>query len=461
MSVSKNYESLEAKMNASGGPVNMLRNSPIGPYAFPIAAEFTNWRDEQESWRQTAALMDQSVHMTDLYISGPDTIRLLSDLGVNSFEGYGRDQAKQLIVCNHDGYVIGDAVLFGLEENKVSVVGRPPTCNWIEFHAQQGKYKVSLERDERALDNSKARLTYRYQVQGPAAWRVLEKCNGGPIPEIKFFKMSEISIAGHRVRALRHGFAGAPGLELWGPVSEGAAVRAAIMEAGEEFGLRAIGSRAYGTVAMESGWLPSPLPAIYSGEKMKPYREWLRPTAFEATASLGGSFDTDDIEAYYLTPWDIDYGRLVKFDHDFIGREALEKRVQQPHRKKVTLVWEPADVISAFTTMFQEQRVKYLDMPGSQYTTHPYDAVFRDGQLAGISTYAVYSSNARRWISLAMVNEEHAKPGTSVSVIWGEKNGGSAKSTVERHVQAEIRATVAPSPYAVEARESYRPFALD
>jgi vanillate/3-O-methylgallate O-demethylase len=272
--------------------------------------------------------------------------------------------------------------------------------------------------------------------------------------------MSEIGIAGHRVRALRHGFAGAPGLELWGPVSEGPAVRAAIMEAGEEFGLRAIGARAYGTVAMESGWLPSPLPAIYSREKMKPYREWLKPTAFEASASLGGSFDAQNIEAYYLTPWDIDYGRLVKFDHDFIGRTALEKLAGQPHRKKVTLVWEPADVISAFSTLFQEQRVKYLDMPGSQYTTHPYDAIHQDGQLVGISTYAVYTSNGRRWISLAIVNEAQAKPGTQVSVLWGEKNGGTAKSTVERHVQLEIRATVAPSPYSAEARESYRPFAL-
>jgi vanillate/3-O-methylgallate O-demethylase len=447
-------------MSSLGGPVQMLRNSPIGPYSFPIAAEFTNWRDEQESWRKTAALMDQSVHMTDLYISGPDTLKLLSHVGVNSFTGYGRNQAKQLIVCNYDGYVIGDAVLFGLEDDKVSVVGRPPTCNWIEYQAQNGKFNVTVQRDERALDNSRPRLTYRYQVQGPAAWKVLEKCNGKPIPEVKFFRMTEITIAGHRVRALRHGFAGAPGLELWGPVNEGPAVRAALMEAGEEFGLRAIGARAYGTVAMESGWLPSPLPAIYSGEQMKPYREWLKATAFEATASVGGSYDPADISDYYLTPWDIDYGRLIKFDHDFIGRDALERLASQPHRKKVTLVWEPDDVIKAFATLFTDERMKYLDMPGSQYTTHPYDSIHKDGKLAGISTYAVYSSNARRWISLAMVDEAQAATGTPVSVTWGEPHGGTRKSTVEKHIQTQIRATVAPSPYAAEARDHYRPFAL-
>jgi vanillate/3-O-methylgallate O-demethylase len=447
-------------MTALGGPVQMLRNSSIGPYSFPIAAEFTNWRDEQESWRKTAALMDQSVHMTDLYISGPDTIKLLSNVGVNSFAGYRRNQAKQLIVCNYDGYVIGDAILFGLEDDRVSVVGRPPTCNWIEYQAAAGRYNVTVERDERALDNSKPRFTYRYQVQGPAAWNLLEKCNGKPIPDVKFFKMTEITIGGCRVRALRHGFAGAPGLELFGPTAEGAAVRAALMEIGEEFGLRAVGARAYSTVAMESGWLPSPLPAIYSGEQMKPYREWLKATSFEATASLGGSYDPDDISAYYLTPWDIDYGRLIRYDHDFIGRSALERLANAPHRRKVTLVWEPEDVISAFATLFQDERVKYLDLPGSQYTTHPYDCIYKDGQLIGISTYAVYSSNARRWISLAMIDEAQAASGNTVTVTWGEKNGGTRKSTVERHVQKSMRATVVPSPYATEAREQYRPFAL-
>jgi len=40
---------------------------------------------------------DQSYHMTDLYIRGPEVLKLLSDVGVNSPKGYGRDKAKQLV----------------------------------------------------------------------------------------------------------------------------------------------------------------------------------------------------------------------------------------------------------------------------------------------------------------------------------------------------------------------------
>ena len=129
------YSSLEDKIQQVGNPVDMLRNVPVGPYVFPIPSEFTNWRDEQESWRKTAVFFDQSYHMTDHYIEGPDVIRLLSDLAVNSFKNFGRNKAKQIVVCNYDGYVIGDAIVFGLEDRKVNIVNRHAAGTWVECHA--------------------------------------------------------------------------------------------------------------------------------------------------------------------------------------------------------------------------------------------------------------------------------------------------------------------------------------
>ena len=118
--------SLEDAIQAAGSAVELARNSQIGPYVYPaVPPEFTNWREEQVAWRETAALFDQSHHMTDLYLEGPDVIRLLSDLGVNTFGNAAVDKAKQFVCCNPDGYVIGDAILFFLDDNRVSLVGRP------------------------------------------------------------------------------------------------------------------------------------------------------------------------------------------------------------------------------------------------------------------------------------------------------------------------------------------------
>jgi vanillate/3-O-methylgallate O-demethylase len=450
-------QSLQDLLQTVGSPVELARNSQIGPYVYPsVPSEFSNWRDEQHAWRDTCCLFDQSYHMTDMYIRGPDALRLLSDLAVNSFETFAVDKAKQFVACNYDGYVIGDAILFYLDEDLLSLVGRPSAHNWVHYHCETGGYEASVERDERAAVNPRNRKVYRYQVQGPTALEALEKVNGGPLPEIRFFNMGEISIAGRKVRALHHGMSGVPGLELFGPWDEGAEVKAAIVEAGEEFGLRQVGSRVYATNTLESGWIPCPLPAVFTGDQMKAYRSWLPANGYEGTGSLGGSYYSDDIADYYLTPYDLGYGSHVKFDHEFIGRAALERMTAS--RKKVTLAWNGDDVARAMGSLFHTgDKAKYIDLPLSNYSTWPNDKVVRDGELVGVSTFSGYSSNESSMLSLAVVDVEQSTPGTEVTLVWGEEGGGSAKPVVERHVQTEIRAIVSPAPYAEVVRASYRP----
>lgn len=453
-----NHQSLEDLLQSAGNPVELLRNAQIGPYAFPgVPAEFSNWRDEQRAWLESCVLFDQSYHMTNLYIEGPDALKLLSDFGVNSFEGFEVNKAKQFVACNHDGFVIGDAILFYLDENRVCLVGRPTAHNWVQYHAETGGYEVTLERDERYAVNPTGRRTvYRYQVQGPNAVDLLEELNGGPLPKIPFFNMGEITIAGRKVRALGHGMSGQPGLELFGPWEERDDIKGAIVEAGREYGLRQVGSRTYATNTLESGWIPSPCPAIYTGEEMKPYREWLPADGYEGMASLGGSFFSDDITDYYLTPYDLGYGRFVKFDHDFVGRESLEEIADNPKREKVTLEWNGEDVTGVFRSLFEDgDPAKYIDLPLSNYATLPYDRVLKDGESAGVSTYTGYSFNERAMLSLACIDVEHSEPGTEVTLLWGEEPN-TTKPTVERHVQAEIRATVAPAPISEFARTAYR-----
>jgi syringate O-demethylase len=454
-----NEQNLETLLQKTS-PVKLLRNSPIGPYVYPVvASEYTNWRDEQRAWQKTCVLFNQSYHMTDMYVEGPDALKLLSGLGVNTFKNFGPNKAKQFIACNHDGYVIGDVILFGLEPDVFNLVGRPSIHNWVQYNCETGGYNAKVTRDERAAAQKGpvVRKTYRYQVQGPHALKLMEKVLGGPVPEVKFFQMAVFSIAGKSVRALRHGMVGQPGFELFGPAADGEAVKAAIVEAGQEFGLRLCGARAYSSNTLESGWIPSPLPAIYTSAKLKPFREWLPANSYEGIGSLGGSFYSENIEDYYLTPYDLGYGPSVKFDHDFVGREALEKISKNPKRTKVTLALNPADVMQAMGTMFEKSnRAKYFDFPSAVYSTWPYDKVTKNGRTIGISTWIGYSSNEGKMLTLAMLDNEHAQTGNDVTFVWGEQPGTGSRPTVESHVQVEIRATVAPVPYVEVAREAYR-----
>jgi syringate O-demethylase len=453
------HQSLEALLQKTS-PVKLLRNSAIGPYVYPVVqSEYTNWQDEQQAWQRTCVLFNQSYHMTDMYVEGPDALRLLSNLGTNSFKNFGPNKAKQYVVTNPEGFVIGDVILFCLEDNLFNLVGRPSVHNWVQYNCETGGYEAKVTRDERAAaqTGSIVRKAYRYQIQGPTALKVIEKVIGGPVPEVKFFHMTTFTIAGKTVSVLRHGMVGQPGFELFGPWAEGDAVKAAIIEAGQEYGLRLSGARAYSSNTLESGWIPSPLPAVYTSPKMKAYREWLSAGSYEARSSLGGSFHSDNIEDYYLTPYDLGYGTSVKFDHDFVGREALEKISQNPRRTKVTLVLDREDVLKAMGTMFQKDgRAKYLDFPSAVYATWPYDRVVKNGRTIGISTWIGYSSNEGKMLTLAILNNEDAQTGSDVSLVWGEQPGTGSKATVEPHVQTHFRATVAPVPYSQVAREAYR-----
>jgi vanillate/3-O-methylgallate O-demethylase len=456
-------QNLESVLKAAGNPVQMLRNSQIGAYVYPVVpGEFHNWMDEQRAWRESAVLFDQSHHMAELTVKGPDALKLISYTTINSFNNFQVNKAKQMVPVSHDGYVIGDGILFNLAENELLFVGRAPSVNWIQFHAETGNFKVDLIRDDRSpsMPRGKAvvRRHYRFQVQGPNAAKILEKVNGGPIPDVKFFTMDYITIKGRKVRALRHGMAGAPGLEIWGPYAEGEEIREALLEAGREFGMVPVGSRAYASNTLESGWIPSPLPAVYTGEKMKKYREWLPAGGYEGTGSIGGSFVSDNIEDYYLTPYELGYGPFVKFDHDFVGRDALEKMVKDkaPQRKKVTFAWNGEDVAKIFASLFVPggENYKFFDLPLANYASSSYDNVTMGGKTVGYSMFGGYSYNERTALSLGVV-DENINVGDVLTLVWGEENGGTKKTTVERHKQLEVRVKVSPVPYAVDARTGY------
>lgn len=452
--------SLQDRIESVDGIVDMLRNAHVGPNVYPgVPPEFTNWRDEQWAWQNTCVLFDLSYHMVDLALEGPEALKLLTTVGFNTFDGFQVDHAKHLAPCSPDGYLIGDVILFYLAPERFNLVGRVPALNWIMYQAEREGYDVTCEVDQRTAlrEDQTRRKSYRLQIQGPNALPLMEKVLGGPAPDVKFFHMATVDIDDTSVRALRHGMVGQPGFELFGPWDEKEPVVDAILTAGEQFGLRRVGSRAYSSNTLESGWIPSPLPAVYTGESMADYREWLPSNGYEGSASLGGSFVSADVEDYYFTPWDLGYGRFVKFDHDFIGREALEEKAADPPRSEVTLVLEREDVLSAIGSQFSKgDRAKFMEFPSAVYAMHPYDAVLSGGETIGVSTWIGYSSNYRSMLTLAVLDNAHTEPGTEVTLLWGEPGGGTTKLNVEPHDQVEIRATVAPVPYSEVAREAYR-----
>ena len=299
---------------------------------------------------------------------------------------------------------------------------------------------------------------YRFQIQGPNAWPIIEKLNGGPVEQVKFFHMGHLEVDGVQVRTLRHGMAGAPGLELWGPYDQHGTIRDAILEAGRRVRHRAV---RLARVLVEHARVGlDPVAAardLLERGASAPTASGCRPTSYEAINALAGSFVVGRIDDYYLTPWELGYGSFVKFDHDFVGRDALEQIDPEQQRKKVTLAWNDEDLAKILASVIDREGPGYqfFDLPNANYGSSNYDAVIdADGTTVGLSLFTGVTANEKRGLSLATVDRD-IPLGTEVRVVWGEPDGGSAKKTVEPHEQIAVRAIVSPAPYAETARREY------
>ena len=455
--------SLSSLIAQHTNPVEMLRNSKIGMYVYPVVApEFTNWRDEQGAWRDHAVLFDQSHHMDELIVEGPDAEAFLSYVGINGFSNFDLNRAKHFVPVTPAGHVIGDMIIFRERTNKFILVGRAPTANWVRFQAARGEWKVRLFHDPRSNSRPDGerilRTHYRFQIQGPDAPAIFERINGGPVPDIKFFHVNEINVGSKKVQALRHGMAGAPGLEIWGPYADKHYIQSTILQAARDIGVNLVqvGSRAYSTNTLESGWIPSPLPGIYTGgEMMAEYRDWLGADSYEAAGSIGGSYVSDDISDYYVNPFELGYGFYIGWKKDdFIGKDALTKMKHGPNRKKVTFEWNKEDVLKIITSgLEQGTPFKWIDFPQPNYASSSADMVMQGDKMMGMSMFNGYSWNERCFLSLGVVDAS-VEVGDVLTMKWGEPEQ-TGKTSAESHKQTEIRVRVSDTPYAKDARENY------
>jgi len=465
MSAEAPVRSLQDLIDATPDLVEYLYNDSPGAHArgradlTPVRQEFTNWRDEQRSWRETAVLFDQSHHMPELVVQGPDAKRLLDRVGVNGLANLEPGRAKQFIGVTERGQMIGDCILYALEGERYELVSGMPLLNWVEYQIQTGDWDVHYERDNNTSDNpSGRRQRFRYQLDGPNAGAIFDEIAEGGAPEIGRFRTAKAVISGVEVLVLRHSMSGHRGYEISGPYAEADTVLGAILEAGSRHGLLQAGAKTYFSASFEGGWMAYPLPAIYTGEELRGYREWLPADSWEGRFQLAGSFRPESIEDYYVDPYEMGYGKLVHFDHDFIGREALEAISKQPRRTTATLVWHKDEVLRVMGSLLEDGELpyKYLELPVADYgnLTHRDEVYDLDGRLIGVATKAGYTINERRLLSPAILDVAHAAPGEEVEIVWGEPNGGSRKPRVERHRQTRVRATVAPAPYSEIVRQA-------
>jgi glycine cleavage system aminomethyltransferase T len=437
--------SLQDGIDKAGSAVSLLWKVNPAPWnPENVQPEYAGWRQEQAAWHDGVALSELSHHMFDTFIEGPDAIRLLSAVSANNYESFAIGQAKQFIPVSGDGNIITDGIVHRVAEQGFILSGIPAAQNWVRYHGERGGYDVSFVTDpSSAFRGGADPVLFRYQVQGPLAAELVAAVFGGPLPRARFFHSIPVTLGGRDFTALRHNMAGQDGYELIGQWRHAAAVKDAILAAGQRFGLIQVGALAYASASVESGWIPSPIPAIYSDPELADYRAWLPLFGIEGQRPLNGSFYSPDISDYYCTPYELGYGKSISFSHDFIGRDGLARQRDNVRRAKVTLVFDPADVAAV------------LGGDLGYYLTYARNRVEAGGSLAGFTYQTATIGPAGTILSLSLVDTAHAAPGTAVSVVCGDHPGAGTAPDADLGFP-RIRATVAPAPYEPYARAAYR-----
>ncbi|HWH26424.1 MAG TPA: hypothetical protein VNT53_07245 [Pseudolysinimonas sp.] len=406
--------------------------------------EYTGWKDEVLSWKKTAYLHG-GLNPTDTYrIWGPDAVKLLREHCVNSFERFPVGASKHAIMCDKEGRVVVHGMLVRRAEDEFIAYWLGP---WIDFLVERGGYDVQGE--------NLTGQVYLFQLAGPRSLEILEAATGRDLHDVRFLQERRSSIGGSEVEVsiptdvLRIGMAGTLAYELHGPIKDAHAVYNALLEAGEPFGLRRLGRAQYNMNHTENGfpqehihfihpWLENPELVQYFIDN---YGMSLPPVGLYGSAG-------DDASLRYRTPYDLGWGHLVSYDHDFLGREALEKVSAAPPRTMRTLVWNGDDVLDIYRSHFEEgeeyQFMRFEGEPVNRELPAPSfsDAVLKDGEIVGYSSGRIYSYYYRKMISLVSIDVALADIGTEVVVLWG----------LPGTRQKEIRATIERFPLYNENR---------
>jgi len=311
---------------------------------------------------------------------------------------------------------------------------------YIAYALQKGGYEAEGE--------DLTGRVFLFQVAGPRSLEVLEAASGDCLHDIKFMHHRMSNINGMEVRILRMGMAGTLAYEVHGKVEDARPVYKAILEAGQPFGIRRLGRRSYMLNHSENGFPQAyyHFPYPWSGDEG--FAEFMRRngSGSRLEVRLAGSMGSD-VGERYRNPVELGWGGMIKFDHDFVGRKALEKEVVNPRRKMVTLVWNAEDIIEVYASQFQPgEPYANMDNPNdvdwNVGRTYHADRVLKDGKLVGVSSGREYTYYFREMISLSSIDVEYGTLGTEVVVLWG--NPGAR--------QKEIRAKVSRFPYLSENR---------
>lgn len=418
-----------------------------GAYAFInmfgtlLPLEYTGARDEYLACRSTAWLGSALNCSPVMDITGPDAVKFLNKYCVNrDFSLMEPGMSKHALMCNEEGNMIADGVIMYRGDGVYRTYWLAP----VIFH-----YALTCGMD---VKGEWKQDEYFFQLDGPKSLEILEEATRTDLHDIKFAKNRTVQIANTDMVVHRLGMSGGLAYELHGAAEDAEAAYTKLREITEKYGGKMQGFRNYVYLNHTPAGYPNQFQHfcydVYNDcdPKLAAFAKENCPPQFFAGSAQ------DEQNAMHVTPYDIGWGYLVNFNHDFVGKEALAKAKAAKAKKMVTLEWNADDVADVFASQFRGRDVTPYDPieayhdsynGSSSMPTRGDWVVAGDGTKIGVACGRTYAFYEQHMISLCSMKTEYAVEGAEYKVLWG-RPGYPVK---------EIRVKVAQFPYY---NEEYR-----
>ncbi|RJQ85346.1 glycine cleavage system aminomethyltransferase GcvT [Amycolatopsis panacis] len=308
---------------------------------------------EHKAVREAVGLFDLS-HMAEIHVHGAQAADVLDYALVGKLSGVKPGRARYTMICDAEGGVLDDLVVYRLAEEEYLVVANAGNADVVAEALSE-----RVQGFDAVVDN-RAETTALIAVQGPKAVDVLAAVTDADLGALKYYASVPATVKGHEVLLARTGYTGEDGFELFVAVEEAPALWRLLAEAGEPYGLVPCGLACRDTLRLEAG-MP-----LYGNELSRA-----------------------------LNPFAAGLGRVVKFEKpgDFVGRAALAELAK-------------ADV----------PRVRVgLRGAGRRAPRHGYRLLSEETEIGTVTSGAL-SPTLGYPIAMAYVDRAYAEAGTRLSV---------------------------------------------
>ncbi len=223
---------------------------PFAGYNMPV--QYEGLVAEHNNVREKLGIFDVS-HMGEVWVKGPKAYEFTQYITSNDVAQLHDGKVQYSCMPNGKGGIVDDLLVYRIDAETyllvINAANIEKDWNWMVKQAEIKGLEIGKE-----IYNASDEIA-QLAVQGPLALKAMQKLTDTPVEDMEFYTFKKLTFAGVKdIIFSTTGYTGAGGCEIYMANEDADKIWKAVMEAGEEFGIKPAGLGARDTLRLEMGY---------------------------------------------------------------------------------------------------------------------------------------------------------------------------------------------------------------